>query len=126
MGIAWDARWKAMAGRGTALQRPAHPSLLLKSADAGYAAAFAAGATRAACRAAGRLLHGRIQVATVVKDNRVDGPLEDLVDARHLFAAAFHVLCVHLLGDGHALAFRHGRQALRLEHLHTRFLVPQI
>lgn len=69
---------------------------------------------------------GRLLVSLVVGDNCENGALENLVDTSHFFAAAFHVLSTHLLGDGHALFRRDWRQALGLEHVNTCSLVAQI
>ncbi len=69
---------------------------------------------------------GRLDVSAVVGDNSEDGMLKDLVDAKHLFAAALHVLRVHLLGDGAPLVRSDGRQTLRLEHVDARPLVAQV
>ena len=56
----------------------------------------------------------------------VDGCVEDLVHAAHLFGRALHVECAHLLRDGFALLLRDGRQALGLKQLDAGALVAEV
>lgn len=70
----------------------------------------------------GRCLH----VPPIVGHNSQDGPFKDLVDAPHFLTAAFHILGSHLLGNGHSLLCGDGREALGLQHVDTRFFVPEI
>lgn len=65
-------------------------------------------------------------VSAVVGDNGENGALKDFVHTEHFLAAAFHVLGVHLLRDGHALLRRDGREALRLEHVDAGSLVAEV
>ena len=53
-------------------------------------------------------------------DGRVDGQLEDVVDALHLFAAALDVHGAHPARHGLALVRRDGRETLRLEEVDAR------
>ncbi len=69
---------------------------------------------------------GLDSVSAVVGDNGEDGALKDFVHTEHFLAAAFHVLGVHLLGDGHALVGGDGGEALRLEHVDAGSLVAQV
>lgn len=62
----------------------------------------------------------------VVGDDGQQRALKDVLDARHLLAAALHVLRAHLLGDGEALLRRDGCEALRLEHVDAGALVAQV
>lgn len=48
-------------------------------------------------------------------DRRVDGQLEDFVDAVHFLTAAFHVHGAHALRDGFALCWCDGGKALGFE-----------
>ncbi len=109
--------------RTTISKEVAVPLLLLKRAEGGLAATPPAALGRAGA-SGGR--HGGLEVAAVVGHDDVDGLVEDLVDAAHLLATALHVLGAHLLSDGHGLLRRHGRQALRLQHLDARLLAPQV
>lgn len=65
-------------------------------------------------------------VPPVAGHNDLDCLLEDLVDAAHLLAAALHVSCAHLLGDGHALLLGDGGEALRLEEVDAGALGAEV
>lgn len=59
-------------------------------------------------------------VALIICNNGVDRVVEDLVDARHLFTAAFHVSSSHLASDGHPLFLSDRCQSLGFEEIDTR------
>lgn len=65
-------------------------------------------------------------VSPVVGDDRENGVFENLVHAKHLLAAALHVLGVHLIGNGETLFGGDWGEPLRFEHLDARFLVAQV
>lgn len=104
---------------------PSHheaPSLLLLDDGDGYAGVAVGDAVPSATPVGGLLLES----FPVVGHDGEDGPLKDLFDTRHLFAATLHVLGVHLLGNGEALLCCDGGETLRLEHVDARLLVAQV
>lgn len=104
---------------------PSHheaPSLLLLD-DGDRRAAVAIGHGVPSATPVGGLL---LESFPVVGHDGEDGALKDLLDTRHLFAAALHVLGVHLLGNGEALLRRDGGEPLCLEHVDARLLVAQV
>jgi hypothetical protein len=54
-------------------------------------------------------------VTSIVCDNCVDCLVENLIDAGHVLAAAFHVTSAHLSSDSHPLLLGNGRKPLGLE-----------
>lgn len=56
-----------------------------------------------------------LQVALIVGYDDVDSVLKDLVHSAHLFAAAFHVECVHLLRHSLSLLRGDGGEPLSFE-----------
>lgn len=62
---------------------------------------------------------GTLLVALIVCNNGVNGVVEDVVDSRHLLAAAFHIASSHLLSDSHPLFFGDGCQSLCFEEINT-------
>ena len=71
-------------------------------------------------------LRGLRGVPPVARHDDLDCLLEDLVDAAHFFAAALHVSCAHLLGDGHALLLGDGGEALGLEEVDAGALGAEV
>lgn len=73
-----------------------------------------------------RLLVHHLEIFPVAGDDCQDGLLKNLLDTRHLLAAALHVLRAHLASHREALLCRHGRQALGFEHFDARLFVAQV
>ena len=72
--------------------------------------------------------HGslRLQVFAVIGDHGENCAVEDLFNPDPFFAATFHVLGAHFLGNAKPLLCCDGCQSLRLEHVDARLLVAEI
>lgn len=70
--------------------------------------------------------HGSLCISSIVGDDCEDGALKNLIDSSHLFAAALHVLGIHLFGDHHALLGGDRGEPLGFQHVDARLLVTEI
>lgn len=78
------------------------------------------------CRVAGFRRGSRVRHDVLTAHSDVDGGVENLVHAGHLFRGALHVLGAHLGGDGFALLLCDGCEALGFEELDAGALVSEV